>query len=151
MMRDWLMNPAHFCISPNGDFANNTDDCYWGLPSIEASDPVLLPFYPFPTLSILLTHSILRIFVYYLQAFPALGYWRGYVWGPMVQLVYWGLERFDHVPSVRQGRKALCKQMTAMMLNQWRLNAHVCENFSPHKDEKECTGTSPKFVLVISF
>ena len=25
-------------------------------------------------------------------AFPPLGYWRGYVWGPMAQLVYWSLQ-----------------------------------------------------------
>ena len=37
----------------------NADSCYWGLPSIQASDP----------------------------AYPPLGYWRGYVWGPMIQLV----------------------------------------------------------------
>ena len=48
MMTEWLHSPKHFCIAPNGDFAGNTDSCYWGLPSIEASDP----------------------------SFPALGYWR---------------------------------------------------------------------------
>jgi hypothetical protein len=45
--------------------------CYWGLPSISADDP----------------------------AFPKLGYWRGYVWGPMVQLTYWGLQNYQHVPA----------------------------------------------------
>ena len=44
------MNSSRFCLSPSGDFAGNTDDCYWGLPSISADDP----------------------------AFPQLGYWRGY-------------------------------------------------------------------------
>jgi hypothetical protein len=52
MVNNWLHSPEHFCIAPNGDFAGNKDTCYWGLPSIEASDP----------------------------AFPPLGYWRGYVW-----------------------------------------------------------------------
>ena len=51
MVKNWLHSPEHFCIAPNGDFAGNKDTCYWGLPSIEASDP----------------------------AFPPLGYWRGYV------------------------------------------------------------------------
>jgi hypothetical protein len=46
------------------DFAGNADECYWGLPSIQRGDP----------------------------AFPPLGYWRGYVWGPMAQLVYWSLQ-----------------------------------------------------------
>ena len=106
-------------VSPfQGDFAGNKDTCYWGLPSIEASDP----------------------------AFPPLGYWRGYVCelltpqacnlsfaasgmsltdgrcagGPMAQLTYWSLQEYDHVPAVKSGRKALCKQMTALMLSQWR-------------------------------
>jgi putative isomerase len=59
MVTKWLLSPEHFCIAPNGDFAGNHDDCYWGLPSIQRAD----------------------------AAFPPLGYWRGYVWGPMAQLV----------------------------------------------------------------
>ena len=55
--------------------------------------------------------------------------WRGFVWGPMAQLTYWSLAEYDHVPVVRSARKAMCKQMTAMFLNQWRLHAHICENF----------------------
>ena len=54
-MRGWLMNSSRFCVAPHGDFAGNRDDCYWGLPSIAADDP----------------------------AYPPLGYWRGFVWGPM--------------------------------------------------------------------
>jgi putative isomerase len=49
MVNNWLHSPEHFCVAKNGDFAGNKDTCYWGLPSIEASDP----------------------------AFPPLGYWRG--------------------------------------------------------------------------
>merc|ERR1711985_209679 len=55
MTTEWLTNASRFCITPKGDFTGNTDSCYWGLPSIEADD----------------------------AAFPKLGYWRGYVWGPM--------------------------------------------------------------------
>ena len=51
MAESWLTNKSRFCVAPNGDYQGNDDTCYWGLPSIEASDP----------------------------AFPALGYWRGYV------------------------------------------------------------------------
>eukprot|EP00656_Telonema_subtile_P004654 TRINITY_DN12117_c0_g1_i3.p1 TRINITY_DN12117_c0_g1~~TRINITY_DN12117_c0_g1_i3.p1 ORF type:complete len:517 (-),score=119.06 TRINITY_DN12117_c0_g1_i3:216-1766(-) len=114
MVSKWLLNPDHFCISPDGDFKGNSDDCYWGLPSIQASD----------------------------VAFPPLGYWRGYVWGPMIQLTYWALANpvYDNVPVVVQGRKALAKQATAMMLNQWRLHRHVCENYNPHKNGTDCTG-----------
>ena len=99
------------------------DQCYWGLPSISADDP----------------------------SFPALGYWRGFVWGPMAQLTYWSLLQYDHVASVRSARKALCRQMTGMFVNMWRLHGHVCENYLPHKNgtmvdgkvwPNECTGTT---------
>merc|ERR1719356_1669031 len=117
MASNWLMSPEHFCVAPNGDFAGNKDACYWGLPSIQASD----------------------------ASFPPLGYWRGYVWGPMAQLTYWSLQEYDHVPEVRQGRKALCKQMNELMLWQWRKNRHICENYSPHKTADDhsgdCSGT----------
>ena len=44
------------------------------------------------------------------------------------------------MPVVRTGRKALAKQMTAMLMNVWHRHHHVCENFNPHKDGTECTG-----------
>jgi len=119
MVKNWLLSPDHFCIAPEGDFVGNSDDCYWGLPSIQRADP----------------------------AFPSLGYWRGLVWGPMAQLTYWSLQEYDHIPLVRSGRKALCKQMTAMMLNQWRAHRHICENFSPNRNSEspkshgDCSGT----------
>lgn len=117
MVSKWLLSPEHFCVAPTGDFAGNHDDCYWGLPSVQRAD----------------------------AAFPPLGYWRGYVWGPMAQLTYWSLQRYDHVPVVRTARKALCKQMTALMLSQWRLHRHICENYSPHRTADDhngdCSGT----------
>jgi len=117
MASQWLMSPKHFCIAPAGDFAGNSDSCYWGLPSIQAED----------------------------VAFPPLGYWRGYVWGPMAMLTYWSLQQYDHVAEVRQGRKALCKQMNQLMLWQWRKNRHICENYSPHRTADDhagdCSGT----------
>ena len=108
----WLLNSSRFCLSPKGDFAGNSDECYWGLPSISADD----------------------------AAFPALGYWRGYVWGPMAMLTYWGLDEYPSVPNAVQARRSLVKQMNAMMLKQWRNNGDVCENFSPHADQVGCTG-----------
>jgi len=111
MMTEWMMNPRHFCVSPAGDFAGNSDKCWWGLPSIQASD----------------------------AAFPSLGYWRGYVWGPMAQLTYWGLANDDHVPSAKTARKALVSQMDQMMLNQWRTNGYICENYYPAKEHDGCS------------
>jgi len=117
MMEKWLLNPNHFCVAPNGDFAGNNDTCYWGLPSIEASD----------------------------VAFPPLGYWRGYIWGPMAQLTHWSLQNYDHVPAVRKARKALVKQMGTLMMSQWNQHRHICENYNPHKTADtsggDCSGT----------
>jgi hypothetical protein len=102
---------------------NTTDECHWGLPSISADD----------------------------DSYPALGYWRGFVWGPMAQLVHWSLQQFDHVPSVRAARKVMARQMGDMFWGMWREHGHVCENYLPHKygtrvDGKawpsECTGTT---------
>ena len=39
MMERWLFNKSHFCIAEDGDFSGLDDTCYWGLPSIQASDP----------------------------------------------------------------------------------------------------------------
>ena len=99
MMRHWLTNKTRFCVNPNYE-TENLPECYWGLPSISMDDPT----------------------------FPPLGYWRGYVWGPMAQLTFWSLQEYDHVPSVRAARKAMCTQMTAMFLDQWRRHAHICES-----------------------
>jgi len=59
----------------------------------------------------------------------------------MAQLTYWSLQNYDHISVVQTARKALCKQMTAMMMNQWNLHRHICENFNPHKDGADCTGS----------
>ena len=59
MTERWLMNKSHFCIAPTGDHTGLDETCYWGLPSIEASDP----------------------------AYPKLGYWRGYICTMRVQLI----------------------------------------------------------------
>eukprot|EP00047_Mylnosiga_fluctuans_P010910 m.18530 g.18530 ORF g.18530 m.18530 type:complete len:888 (+) comp3351_c0_seq1:1594-4257(+) len=113
MVENWLFSPDHFCVSPDGNFTGNTNDCFWGLPSIQASDP----------------------------AFPPLGYWRGYVWGPMAQLTYWSLLQYSHLPVVQKAITALASQMNQLMLSQWNMNRHICENFSPHRVAADCTGT----------
>ena len=116
MITKWLLNSTRFCIARDGDFKGNDDTCYWGLPSINAADP----------------------------AFPPLGYWRGYVWGPMAQLTFWGMQNYD-TELVTLGRKSLCKQMEALFLSQWNEHRHVCENYNPHKtadtSKGDCSGT----------
>ena len=116
MVTRWLTNASRFCVAPNGDFQGNSRACFWGLPSISADDP----------------------------AFPPLGYWRGFVWGPMAQLTYWSLQQYGHVPVVAQARAALAKQMTAMGMAQWHAHHHVCENYNPgfvaNNKGADCTG-----------
>ena len=51
---------------------------------------------------------------------------RGYVWGPMAQLTYWGLQNYAHVPAAAAAKAALCKQMNGMMLEQWRKHGYIC-------------------------
>ena len=119
MATNWLMNASRFCVSATGGdgHVGLSDSCYWPLPSIEASD----------------------------AAYPKLGYWRGYIWGPMAQLTYWSLESYDHVPEVRLARKSLCKQMGRLMMSQWTQHRHICENYNPHKGADttggDCSGT----------
>jgi hypothetical protein len=71
----------------------------------------------------------------------------------MAQLTYWSLKQpqYKAVPAVARARKALCKQMTGMFVNMWRLHGHVCENYLPHRNgtsvdgkvwANECTGTT---------
>lgn len=58
-----------------------------------------------------------------------------------------GNEAYDDVPVVVQTRKAVAKQMTAMMMEIWDKHRHICENFTPHKvnhanyNDGDCTGT----------
>ena len=120
MSTNWLMNATRFCVSDSegtGPHLGLSDTCYWPLPSISASDP----------------------------AFPMLGYWRGYIWGPMAQLVFWGLQNYDHVPAARRARKSLAHQMEQLMLSQWTEHRHICENYNPHKHADttggDCSGT----------
>lgn len=43
MAADWLQSRDRFCIAPDGDHKGLSDSCYWGLPSIQASDPAFPP------------------------------------------------------------------------------------------------------------
>ncbi|GAB5360158.1 hypothetical protein AAMO2058_000603600 [Amorphochlora amoebiformis] len=119
MIENWLFSRERFCLDREGDVTRNTDTCHWGLPSVSADDP----------------------------AFPPLGYWRGYVWGPMAQITYWSLEQAASTSGpqaaelANQAMSALARQMGGMGKTQWRLNRHVCENFSPWKNATDCTGS----------
>ena len=58
-----------------------------------------------------------------------------------MQLVYWSLAEYAHVPVVAEARRGLARQMAGLTLTQWRAHGHICENFSPKRDAEECTGT----------
>ena len=137
MIGSWLLNTTRFCLTPNGDFEGNDPNfCYWGLPSVSADDPVYM-------------------------APGQFNYWRGLVWGPMAQIVYWSLQDNAQSPplmkdsesllrrSRREGlstnrtiaRKSLCSQMESLMMSQWEKNRHICENYSPFQNATECSGT----------
>eukprot|EP01048_Picozoa_sp_COSAG05_P037608 COSAG05_NODE_17634_length_322_cov_0.686099_1_plen_56_part_10 len=38
----------------------------------------------------------------------------------MLQIVYWALSEWDHVPSVRAARQGLVAQSKATLLKEWR-------------------------------
>ena len=80
-------------------------DCVWPMPSISASD----------------------------SAFSALGYWRGYVWAPQIQITYWGLDhpRYANVTQVRAARQAMVAPSESLEREVWRSSGHICENFCP--------------------
>jgi hypothetical protein len=40
----------------------------------------------------------------------------------MAMLSYWSLQEYDHLPTVRAGRKAMCQQMASLMMRQWDAN-----------------------------
>ena len=46
----------------------------------------------------------------------------------MAQLTFWSLQNYDHVPQVRNARKAMCKQLSGLMMSQWDQHRHICEN-----------------------
>ena len=48
----------------------------------------------------------------------------------MMQLVWWSLAEYDHVPVVSAARKGMCKQMTELMLSQWHRNGHICKTLT---------------------
>jgi hypothetical protein len=108
MATEWLLDNKRFCIAPNGDYAGNDDTCYWGLPSIQASDP----------------------------AYPPLGYWRGYIWGPMAQVSEcggrggWreeGVERREEAVSdiFCANAQLAAAQLAAQLAAQWKTWARI--------------------------
>jgi len=115
MVQNYLLNTKYFCINVNFPLLQPRN-CYWGLPSIAFSDP----------------------------AYSEQNYWRGLVWGPMGQIVYWSLINYIHNSTlIYNATRALTNQFNLMFLNIWNDKHHICENYSPHfyPNISECTGT----------
>ena len=124
-----LYNASEFCVS--GVWEGNPEGCYWGLPSVSASDAAFMQ----PQNYI---------------------YWRGLSWGPMALLTWWSLRAAVGLePGAEAGAAALAAQKGGHFLDMWQRNRHVCENYSPYpawsqlppgtngglkKSNGECTG-----------
>eukprot|EP01084_Bolivina_argentea_P028862 53608_1 len=112
MVNNYLLSSDGFCISLTFPI-NQSNDCYYGLPSISHNDP----------------------------AFNSQNYWRGLTWGPMSQIVWWGLDEYINKSEIiKNAQNALTNQMNQMMLNIWNNKRHICENYSPGKSHTDCTG-----------
>lgn len=104
IISSWLLNSTRFCIATNGDFeGNDPNGCFWGLPSVSADDPTYMS--------------------------GNWNYWRGLIWGPMSQIVFWSLQSGSGSTAVNSARAALCRQMEALLMSQWNENRHICENY----------------------
>lgn len=82
------------------------------------------------------------------RADPAFGdnsYWRGRIWGPMVQLVYWSLQEYDHIAAVKEARQQLCKQSFELLMKEWLTKHHVHENYNGQTGEGGDVGNSDPF------
>ena len=48
-------------------------------------------------------------------------YWRGRIWAPMIQLVYWALEQYSgSVPEAGDAMDGLVAQSKALLMREWR-------------------------------
>jgi len=73
--------------------------CRYGLPSVSKDDPE-----------------------YHNQ-----NYWQGRIWPPMIQIVYWALQEYDHLDSVRSARKGLVEQSHDLLRFEWNKHHYIHE------------------------
>jgi hypothetical protein len=60
-------------------------------------------------------------------SFADQSYWRGRAWAPHHMLLYWSLQRYDHLPAARAARKDLVAMGARTHLENWAVGV-VCEN-----------------------
>ncbi len=68
-------------------------------------------------------------------------YWRGRVWGPMNQIVYWGLTEYD----LPEARRRLADASDRLLLKEWREHKHVHENYNSTTGEGCDSSSSNRF------
>lgn len=68
-------------------------------------------------------------------------YWRGRVWGPLNQIVYWGLQEYD-LPDTRQ---RFADASAHCFLKEWREHKHVHENYNSITGEGVDAPSSNRF------
>ncbi|HEY3754957.1 MAG TPA: trehalase family glycosidase [Opitutaceae bacterium] len=68
-------------------------------------------------------------------------YWRGRIWGPMNQLVYWGLERYGTADERRQ----VAQKSEALLLKDWRERGQIHENYNAARGTGDDVTSSDPF------
>ena len=96
---DWVAVRSPMCYAYNGTGADNTP-CKVAGPSIARAD----------------------------GAFLDQAYWRGRAWAPHHMLLYWGLQRYEHLPAASSARQDLVALGQQVMLLNWQNFGQVCEN-----------------------
>jgi hypothetical protein len=81
------------------------------------------------------------------EAFFDNSYWRGRIWGPQLQLIYWALAnaKYRDMPSVATVRTALVAQGKRLLLQEWDLFRQVTENYQGTSGAGEDRGNSDPF------
>jgi hypothetical protein len=59
-------------------------------------------------------------------------YWRGRIWGPHLQIAYWGLANplYRDIPEVKAARESMVAQGRALLLQEWSGFRQVTENYN---------------------
>jgi hypothetical protein len=158
MITSWLLNSTRFCITPNGDFdGNDPNHCYWGLPSVSADDPTYMVPGQWNYWRGLSWGPMSQIVYWSLQGKPIISY-DNYnnsdrsddndILASLSSSSARSIQKNNVSSSTTSSksiidgaRKALCRQMEALVISQWKANRHICENYSPFLNSTECSGT----------
>jgi putative isomerase len=68
-------------------------------------------------------------------------YWRGRIWAPMNFLVYLGIRNYE----LPEARRDLVEKSSSLLLQSWRSERHVYENYNSETGQGNDAGMSDKF------